>query len=91
MLRITTRDDGAYAVLELEGRLAGPWVDELKRCWQLSTRGGKPVRLMLKEVSFIDTEGKRTLVEMHRQGVELAAEGCMIKAMVDEIRRGLRR
>ena len=91
MLRITTRDDGVYTVLELEGRLAGPWVEELRRCWQHSTRGGKPIRVVLKEVSFIDTEGKVILAEMRREGVELAAEGCMIKAMIEEIARTIRR
>ena len=34
MLRITvtTRPDGA--TVALEGRLAGPWVDELRACWR---------------------------------------------------------
>ena len=90
MLKITIRDDGAYTVLELEGRLAGPWVEELKRCWRHSTNGGKPIRIVLKEVSFIDAEGKEILAEMHHEGVELAAEGCMIKAMVEEISRAIR-
>ena len=33
MLRITTETERFESTLRLEGRLAGPWVDELARTW----------------------------------------------------------
>jgi hypothetical protein len=48
----------------------------------------QPVRVVLKTVTFIDNPGKRLLAEMHRQGVKLMAEGCMTRAIVEEIVRG---
>ena len=33
MLKITTHDNGKRIVLELEGKLVGPWVNELERVW----------------------------------------------------------
>ena len=34
MLRITIHTRPKRLVLELEGKLAGPWVKELAACWQ---------------------------------------------------------
>jgi hypothetical protein len=86
MLKITTRTDPIATIFELEGRLAGPWVQELESCWQQVTNSERSVRVLLCAVTFIDDKGKDLLVEMHRHGAELVAEGCMNKAIVDEIR-----
>jgi hypothetical protein len=44
--------------------------------------------VVLKQVTFIDGAGRELLAEMHRQGAALAAEGCMTKAIVEEINGG---
>ena len=46
------------------------------------------VTVLLKAVTFIDGAGRKLLADMHRQGAELVAEGCMMKAIVGEIKRG---
>ena len=35
MLRVTTKieEEHGRVTLKLEGKLAGPWVDEFERCW----------------------------------------------------------
>ena len=88
MLRITTRIDGSGIVLDLEGRLTGPWVEELENCWKQIAVKNRPVRVILKAVTFVDPAGTRLLDRMYLKGAELEAEGCMIKAIVAEIRRG---
>ena len=45
---------------------------------------------MICAVSFIDERGKALLAEMHRGGAELVAEGCMNRAIVEEIKKGER-
>jgi hypothetical protein len=87
MLKITVQEHTSETVLELEGKLAGPWVEELKGCWR-NSGGGRPVRILLCAVTFVDAEGKALLTEMYRDGAELVADGCMTKAIVDEITRG---
>lgn len=89
MFKITTHKDGARTIFELEGRLAGPWVDELKDCWQRAQRDGEMVTIALTQVSYVDSAGKSILTEMHRHGAELVAEGCMVKAIIEEIKRGV--
>jgi hypothetical protein len=88
MLKITSHSDPARTLFELEGRLLGAWVEELKNCWQQAAAANQQVGVRLKEVTFIDGAGRELLAEMHRQGVTLAAEGCMMKAIIEEIIRG---
>ena len=89
MLRITTtiRPDGT--TVGLEGRLAGPWVDELRASWRslATTRDARSIRVDLDAVTFIDTAGKALLWAMHQQGAALTATGCMTRAILDEIGR----
>ena len=88
MLKITTDADGGRTILKLEGRLTGPWVEELKTCWQKAVAGKQHVGVALNEVIFIDEAGRKLLADMHRQGVELTAAGCMTKAIIERIIRG---
>jgi len=87
MLRITVKTDPIAATLELEGRLTGPWVEELKDCWEGTRKGAAEVRVVLKAVTFIDGAGKTLLRSMHREGVKLTGDGCMTKAIVEAITR----
>ena len=88
MLRITIQTDSLGTTLELEGRLTGPWVEELKDCWEEARKREQEVRVALKAVTFIDGAGKTLLRLMHRHGVKLAGDGCMTKAIVESITGG---
>jgi anti-anti-sigma regulatory factor len=88
MLKITTQNDGKVTIFDLEGKLAGPWVEELEHCWQRAVNDDWQIRVVLKAVTFIDAAGRRLLTDMYRQGAELVAHGCMTKAIVEEINRG---
>jgi anti-anti-sigma regulatory factor len=88
MLKITTETDETGTILDLAGKLAGPWVQELERCWRETVKTNRRIKVRLNAVTFIDDAGKRLLAEIHRQGAELAAEGCMTKAITEEIKRG---
>ncbi|MBI4527071.1 MAG: hypothetical protein HY695_25015 [Deltaproteobacteria bacterium] len=90
MLKITSQTDGPRITFELEGKLAGPWVQELEDCWRNAANPGQPVRVLLCAVTFIDEKGRQLLAEMYRHGAELVAEGCMNKAVVEQIVRGER-
>src|SRR5260370_39301027 len=87
MLRITTEKKRGKTVLNVEGRLAGPWVATLEQCWRELQAGspGQKFHLNLCGVSFIDACGRMLLKEIHRQGGQLIAEGCLNQAIVQEI------
>jgi len=87
MLRITTQKKRGKTVLSIEGRLAGTLVSTLEQCWR-ELRGASADdkwQVDLCGVSFIDASGKVLLKEIHRQGGELIAEGCLNQAIVEDI------
>jgi anti-anti-sigma regulatory factor len=89
MLKITLRPDENGHTLLLEGRLAGPWVQELDRCWREEAGGGRLV-VDLTGVTFVDPDGKRLLADMWKQGAQLIASGCLTKCIVDDIAKEAR-
>jgi anti-anti-sigma regulatory factor len=90
MLRITEQRESepGSVVLHLEGRLTGPWVQELSGYWQkLSTNLPQRVMIDLTSVTFIDAEGRALLTRLWQQGASLRANGCLTKCVVEEITR----
>ena len=89
MLKITLHDRPKELRLELEGRLAGPWVTELRGCWQTasSTTGRRETVVDLDEVDFVDEQGQALLAEMARAGVRLQAGTPFMVCQVEEIER----
>jgi hypothetical protein len=85
MLKITTRKNRAKVIFELEGKLVGPWVHELEQCWRQLDTHNQALKIALDAVTFIDPAGKKLLSEMRRAGAALTGEGCMIKAIIEEI------
>jgi len=84
MLKITTRREAGALVFQLEGKLAGPWVQELERCWR-SAPGTQQSCVDLSSVTFIDADGEALLGQMHREGAELVASGCLNQCIVEGI------
>ncbi|MGE3165007.1 MAG: hypothetical protein AB7O52_08875 [Planctomycetota bacterium] len=87
MLRITAHDQPRVLGFRLEGRLEGPWVEELQKCWlAMTARPSTPaLRVDLAGVTFVDAAGKAQLRGMYLQGAEFVADDCLMKAIVSEI------
>jgi ABC-type transporter Mla MlaB component len=73
MLRISVVESNARAVtLRVEGRVAGPWVEELRTsCSAHSGREPTQLHLELEDVSFADATGIAFLKELREEGVGL--------------------
>jgi hypothetical protein len=88
MLKITGQKDAVPASMSiiLEGRLAGPWVEELNSYWcQFSGTQQHGAVIDLTGVTFIDANGKELLTRLWQQGAELHAVGCLTRCTVEEI------
>jgi hypothetical protein len=86
MLKVTTTNQNQTITMKLEGKLAGPWVQEVTRVWvdtAQSPRSGYVVDL--RSVTFIDRPGQALLATMSRQGARLIAADCLTRNIVDEI------
>jgi len=92
MLKITLFESPGELRLGLEGSLSGLWAGELRRCWRdrVSAVHSRKTVVDLREVDFVDGEGKSALAEMHRAGARLVAGTPVIQAVVREIARAAR-
>lgn len=87
MLKITPDVHHNGTRLTVEGRLVGPWVAELERCWRdVKLSGDGPLVVDLTGITFIGEEGKALLHRMWRDGAELVATGCCTRALLDGMR-----
>lgn len=86
MLKITTTQEPEALRLVLEGRLAGPWLNELEQAWR-SIDDSMTVRRIvdLTGVTYIEENGVALLNQMWREGAELIATGCCNKPIVEHI------
>ena len=90
MLRVTYSDSAEGRRWNLCGRLAGPWVEELRSCWWEARQRAPRARVVvdLKDVVFIDEAGERLLAEMETAGTELVAAGVENKHLIATLRNG---
>lgn len=74
MLRITVITSDKKVVLKLEGRLAGPWVDELRKTVLLSA-WCQPLEIDVSSLTFADDDGEQSLSWLHRMGASFRGKG----------------
>jgi ABC-type transporter Mla MlaB component len=84
LLRITIQKGFGPATLKLEGKLAGPWVEELKDVWS-SESATEAVLVDLFDVSFVDAAGKRLLAQMWQGGADFVTDSPLMKQVVKEV------
>ena len=88
MLRITPIEGGTHrVVLRLEGRVSGPWVDELNEVCEEALGNGAPLVLSLAEVSFLDTAGVALVTSLQTRGVEVVDCSMFVKEQLRAIGR----
>jgi hypothetical protein len=88
MLRVTIEKKQEQAAIKLEGKLAGPWVDELEREWSSISNDhpGNNIGVDIRGLMFIDAGGRKLLKRMCAEGATFTAKG-LVKETVEEIRR----
>jgi anti-anti-sigma regulatory factor len=71
MLKISEPMTSRAVTLKLEGRLIGPWVDELKDTCERHLAAERSVNLDFADVTFADRAGLALLLQLRAQGVTL--------------------
>jgi anti-anti-sigma factor len=87
MLRITLHETDNALVIQLEGRIAGPWVEELSRTWQETYSQLPSAQLVLDlcNVTYADSNGIKLLKEIYNQsGARLFGKTPWTQYLVEE-------
>lgn len=88
MLKISIHEDEQAVAFTLSGRLAGPWVEELKRAWgETAPRlGSRTLKFDLRELTYTDSAGKGMLRSIYEQTKAVLIAGTLwSEHLADEI------
>jgi hypothetical protein len=69
MLRITVQEGESGQTIKLEGKIVGPWVEELSGAWHSLARslGSKELYFDLCGVAFVDARGRQLLRDIYQK------------------------
>ena len=79
MLKITRVSDDGRESLRVEGKLLGPWVEELAQACAAPAEG---LRLDLSAVTFVDDDGAALLRRLLERGAVVSACSGYIAALL---------
>jgi ABC-type transporter Mla MlaB component len=87
VLRISVECDQDGFSFVLEGRLVGPWVDELRTVWQelAGNQPGAQLTVDLCGLTAMDTGGQRLLDELLQRGATLRCSDVMNQYLVEQM------
>lgn len=85
MLKISVMGDSDQAIeFALEGKLVGPWVDELRRLSHDALSQNKSVSLNLEKVWFVDARGAALLRDLAGRHVSQYNSSQFVSQQVKE-------
>ena|ERR1700723_894362 len=89
MLRISVINSQTERRLVLEGKLIGPWVEELRKAWKTANGGvaGRALVVDVKDVCVISQEGENALFELMSEGAMFRCKGVVTKHLIQQLRR----
>lgn len=83
MLRITpVAAENSVSTLKLEGKLMGPWVDELGRTCNEYIASRKGLQIDLQSVTFVDGAGVDLLRDLMRRGIRVSACSALVAELL---------
>jgi hypothetical protein len=90
MLRITIHETAKGQTIQLEGKIAGPWVEVFNRTWHSlgPSLGSGELHLDLRGVAFVDTNGRKLLREIYQKtNACFLADSPLTQYFADDARR----
>ena len=85
MLRITATTTDKV-VLRLEGRLVGPWVDELRQAVWRTSGWRQRLDIDVTDLTYVDEDGEQALSWLHRMGARFHGKGPFSQYMFERLK-----
>jgi hypothetical protein len=76
--------------MKLEGKMAGPWVEECRQAWLGLARSlqSRKLSVDLRGVTYVDAAGAQLLQEIHRAtGADIWADSPLTKHFAEQAMR----
>lgn len=85
MFRVTKAEGPSCTTIAVDGDLSGEFIGLVETCCDQELSGGKPVNLLLRDLTAIDREGRTLLRRLVCKGVCLLASGVYTSYIVQEL------
>lgn len=85
MFRITRSDERSRTTLVVDGQLCGDGISAVESCCEQEIATGKPLQVLLRDMTNIDEAGKALLRRLAGKGVCLVACGVYTSYLVEKI------
>lgn len=87
MLKITTIDTRSERRLVVEGKLAQPWVGELRTTWGRASEDleGRKLVIDLQDATVISQEGEAELFQLMRDGAKFSCCGVLTRHVLKRL------
>lgn len=81
MFRISIIDTPSQRRLLVEGKLSGPWVDELRATWRDASRDldGRKLVVDLGSLTVLSHEGEDAIFDLMKQGAKFSCTGILTR------------
>jgi hypothetical protein len=89
MLKISIIDRRSDRRLVVEGKLVGPWLEELRNTWRNAGKDlrGRKLVIDLSQATVIGQEGQDAILEMMNEGAKFACCGVLTRYVVKKLAR----
>jgi hypothetical protein len=92
MFKITIVDTPTQRKLVVEGKLSGPWVDELRTTWTNASRDldGRKGVIDVSSLTVISREGEDAIFDLMKQGAKFSCAGILTRHVLKGLARRCR-
>ena len=89
MLKISVVENPTCRVLVLEGKLVGPWAEELRTAYENARTGlqGRELIIDLKHITGISQAGESVLLQLINEGVKFRCREVFMKRVLKQLAR----
>jgi len=91
MFRINRIDGRSRTVVSIDGRLVGDYLHVAETCCRQAMSAGRPVDIVLNDVTEVDEPGRALLVRLAKAGCRLHGRGLYTSYMVRALKSAVDR
>jgi hypothetical protein len=89
MFKISSIDARSRRTLVVEGRLVGPWVNELRTTWRHASQDldGRKLVIDISNLLVISREGEDAIFDLMKEGAKFSCVGVLTKHVLKQLAR----
>ena len=85
MIRVIKTEEQSHTIVTIDGQLSGDSIAVVEACCHQARSNGKPIELLLRDITTVDQAGQMLLSRLAAKGVRLIARGVYTSYLVQSL------